>query len=826
MNVHNDSPPASVQRLNDQIADAATLIAPTWPLDQFIAVNPYWGWLDTPIVEAAARLGVMSGTRLTMPRSWFREQWAAGQFGRTHLEAALRASGQSATGVDDIIRSLDRDTPAVPRIALVTDLRAAEGEPSPGQTWSELVTHQISQHCAAFFDQHQAAWAVDTSTGLYGSWRTQLIANHTLPWRQGRAALERRLTDLPDTPEALIAAALDALGITEAGRPHYLSAVLMSINGWAAWCAYTRWQARLEGSDDNQIVHLLAIRLAWEWLLHGDAPAATLPINWAARWTSCAESAAALQVEQHTDWLLQHAVELSYQQTLIAGLRQAESSAQAETPALQAVFCIDVRSEVFRRALEASHPAVQTCGFAGFFGLPISYSPLGSTLGRPQLPGLLQPAQRVTDHAGAGQEGAELGQVLAGQRRSALQWRARWAEFCASPASAFSFVESMGLLYAGKLLAASWPSTATPARWENTGLPSKAAAGLRPRLQHEDDPAAAAALAKGILSALGLVRKFAPLILLTGHGSQSANNPHAAGLDCGACGGQTGEVNARVLADLLNNPAVREHLRTLDIDVPTGTHFLPALHNTTTDEVILYDTADVPEALQPRLKQLRNLLSTAGEQARKERAASLGLSRLIAQPAALKQAVLERANDWAQVRPEWGLAGNAVFIVAPRRRSQHLNLAGRSFLHDYDWRLDTGLSVLTLIMTAPMVVTHWINMQYHASTVDNSRYGSGNKVLHNVVGGHLGVFEGNGGDLRIGLPMQSLHDGLTLRHTPLRLSVFIEAPRTSIEAVMNEHETVRQLVENQWLHLFRIEPDGTCIEQHQHGAWTTLNLQG
>ena len=212
-------------------------------------------------------------------------------------------------------------------------------------------------------------------------------------------------------------------------------------------------------------------------------------------------------------------------------------------------------------------------------------------------------------------------------------------------------------------------------------------------------------------------------------------------------------------------------------------------------------------------------LGAAGQRARAERADSLGLAALRDQPAALHRAVQERANDWAQVRPEWGLVDNAAFIVAPRARSRHIDLGGRSFLHDYDWQLDPDLGVLTLIMTAPMVVTHWINMQYHASTVDNRRYGSGNKVLHNVVGGHLGVFEGNGGDLRIGLPMQSLHDGHSLRHTPLRLSVFIEAPQAAIDHVMAAQEIVRQLVGNGWLHLFRIDPLSSQVEQHRDGRW-------
>ncbi len=825
--------------LADQIAAATARVAPTWPLDQFIAVNPYWGWVGSPLPEAAAALGTLAGTRLTMPREWFRELWARGQLQRGHLQAAIEAhfepahhAGQTADeALEHLIALLAQsDAPGlhVPRLPLVTDLRNLGAPPRPGVTWSELVTHQISQHCAAYFDRHQASWAMDRSAGLFNSWRQQLAADHGLPWRQSRAELRACLQALPADPPALIAAALDSLRIADEGREAYLSAVLMSIGGWAAWCAYERWQARLAGAQANTaadaLVQLLAIRLTWEWLLHDDASMdamhATAHPNWAARWTESSAAAVALKQAQRADWLLQNAAELAYQTPLIAQLCQATPIAEIKAPAVQAVFCIDVRSEVFRRALEFVNPAVQTRGFAGFFGLPIAYSPVGSALTRPQLPGLLAAAQCVSEcQLDASQsEGAGLGQALATQRRNALQWRQRWAEFRAAPSSAFSFVESMGLLYGGKLLKDSWPSTATPARWEDSGLTQQAAKGLRPHLsQTASDPAAAAAMAKGILGAMGLVSGFAPLVLLAGHGSQTANNPHAAGLDCGACGGQTGEVNARVLADLLNAAPVREHLRSLGVDIPKRTHFLPALHITTTDQVQLFDTDVVPGALASELTQLRAWLQSAGDRARAERAASLGLGEV--QGAALKQAVLQRANDWAQVRPEWGLVNNAAFIVAPRARTRHINLAGRSFLHDYDHRLDPDLSVLTLILTAPMVVTHWINMQYHASTVDNDRYGSGNKLLHNVVGGHIGVFEGNGGDLRIGLPMQSLHDGHSLRHTPLRLSVFIEAPQAAIDSVIAQHETVRHLVQNGWLHLLRLDPDVQQVARWTRDGW-------
>jgi uncharacterized protein YbcC (UPF0753/DUF2309 family) len=835
MNAPLDATIKQARELTEAIAQACERIAPTWPLDQFIAVNPYWGWVREPIEHAAAELGALAGTRLTMPREWFQRQWQRGLLRAEHLQAvAARHDGAGAQALAVRLQALLEGTAgaATNAAAAVPQLLPAlrdDAEPDAPLRWADLVTHQISQHCAAFFDDGQARWHLDRSAGLYGTWLAQVRADRGLPWRSGHRAMAARAAALPTDAMSLLAQAPDALGVPPQARVRHFTALLLSVNGWAAWCAYERWQARLSGRDDDRIVELLAIRAAWEMLLQADAGPGLLPAGWAQRWSLGQAHVEQLVAAQRDDWLLQQAMELAYQQPVAAGLSAAvptTAAAPAAPAEVQAVFCIDVRSEVFRRALEASDAGVHTRGFAGFFGLPIAYQPAGSALTRPQLPGLLAPAATASEAASpTDAEGTALGTVLATRRRAALAWRQRWADLRGSAASGFSFVEACGLAYAPKLLADSLPSTAPAPRWEDTGLPA-AAQGQRPRLpQATQDADAAAAMAQGILGAMGLggagtaFTPFAPLVLLAGHGSQSANNPHAAGLDCGACGGQTGEVNARALADLLNTPAVRTALAARGTEIPPGTHFLPGLHNTTTDEVLLYDTDAVPPALHATLARLRSALASAGQRARAERAASLGLATLTGDAPALERSIRERANDWAQVRPEWGLADNAAFIVAPRARSAALNLGGRSFLHDYDHRADPTRGVLELIMTAPMVVTNWINLQYLASTVDNRRYGSGNKVLHNVVGGHLGVFEGNGGDLRIGLPLQSLHDGRTLRHTPLRLSVFIEAPRDAIDGIIARHAVVRDLVANGWLHLLRIDPDQPLVEQHRDGGW-------
>lgn len=800
--------------LDAAVAQACARIAPAWPLDRFIAVNPFWGMIDRSLPAVAGALLGTSGSRLLMPRGWYRQAHAEGRLRDEHLEAAIRERGSSTT-LTQLHAVLASDAPTAPRRRRALDLVDAGRDLVHQVSWQDFVTHSVSQFCAAFFDEGQASLAPDRTGGLFMSWRRQALHDQAPSVLMGLRSYREAVKELPATTGDMLARGLSGLDVPAGELVTYLWGLLLDQNGWAAWCAYRRWTARLAGADDHAIVDLLAIRLAWEWLVYrsgGDAVAR----RWQLEVGSWSAVDAAAHASQSDDWLVQRATELAWHETVVRQLPAGLSARRPEAPRVQAIFCIDVRSEIFRRALEADGSgtgAVQTLGFAGFFGLPIAYQPLGAIEARPQLPGLLAPHLLVQD---TGLDPAE-----AGRRASRLDRARTWRSFKAGAVSTFTFVEAMGLTSAVKLLADSLGKT-RGVRSEDAGLSRDAAGRRKPRLVSSVGGAAIGLgargdLAAGILRAMSLTKNFARLVLLLGHGSETRNNPHAAGLDCGACCGQTGEVNARAAAALLNEYDLRKELTARGIHVPEETRFVAGLHNTTTDDVVLFDLDELPASHAGDLAGLRTRLADAGERARFERSGGLGLGAL--EPSRLHDAVRRRARDWAEVRPEWGLANNASFIVAPREHCRHLNLDGRSFLHEYRFEEDDDFATLELIMTAPMVVTHWINLQYYASTVDNARYGSGNKVLHNVVGGHLGVFEGNGGDLRTGLAMQSVHDGQRWVHTPLRLSVFIEAPRHAIVAVLEKHDHLRALVANGWIDLFQIDSEECAVHAYREARW-------
>jgi uncharacterized protein YbcC (UPF0753/DUF2309 family) len=413
---------------------------------------------------------------------------------------------------------------------------------------------------------------------------------------------------------------------------------------------------------------------------------------------------------------------------------------------------------------------------------------------------------------------------LEAKRRARLDAAHAWKAFKSSSLSSFSFVDAVGLFFAGNLFRDAFRGERYRADHEHdrAGLKEVEDQTRKPRLTSRVDGAPLSVeerceIAATLLRTMGLTRDFARFVLLVGHGSETKNNAYAAALDCGACGGQPGDVNARAAAALLNDAEVRAGLVARGIEVPNTTLFVGALHNTTTDKVTLFDEGTGSATQRTGLADVRAVLDRASVITRRERAPRFDLGDL--SDAELHAAAVKRARNWAEVRPEWGLAGNAAFIVAPRERSRHIDLEGRVFLHDYRFDDDQDHAILEAIMTGPVVVGHWINFQYYASTVDNARYGCGNKVLHNIVGGHLGVLEGNGGDLRIGLSLQSLHDGERWVHAPLRLAVFIEASRPAIDRVLEKHPKVRELVDNEWLHLFQLDATERTIFARRKGGW-------
>jgi len=822
------------------VESACQRIVPLWPLNAFVAVSPYFGLRHQDFEQAGETLARAAGSPLVMPRRYYQEQISTGRIARVDLEQSLREH-DLALSTATFEKAIASDTsPTIGQIALVSNVL----EDLDGTPWTGFVIERISQFSAAYFDQGQAIWPMPwRKESLYEAWR-HFAEIDLAPGMMGLREIRSAIAALPDLPMDTIALALQRLSIPTDRTDDFLHATLLNIGGWAAWTRYLRWEQELVGRQEDSIVDLLAIRLAWELILFNTRQTPKLEDAWRhAVQTMGQAPARSTQAHMQMDFVLQTAFELGYQKKIIAELanpaRHAITKPDPVRPAVQAAFCIDVRSEVFRRALETVAPAVQTVGFAGFFGAFMEYVPLGASDARMHMPVLLTPGYRVHEHI-HGASDQEVGKAI-NRRHQRLHSANTWKAFKSSPSSCFSFVESAGLLYGPKLLGDSFGWSRTVPHPETKGIASELRNRLAPTLEavshgHEitqtrqkstQNPTVGipmenrGASAEMILKAMSMTSNFARLILLVGHGSSTVNNPHATGLDCGACAGQTGEVSARVIAALLNDPKVRKELAQKGISIPSDTRFVPALHDTTLDKITLFDIEGLESTHAPDLKQLSKWLAQAGQLARMERSHLLGISN--PSPEIVDSLIHERSRDWSQVFPEWGLAGNAAFIAAPRSRTTGIDLSGRAFLHDYEWRKDEGFGVLELIMTAPMVVANWINMQYYGSVVDNQRFGSGNKVLHNIVGGAIGVFEGNGGDLRVGLPLQSLHDGKRWVHEPLRLNVFLEAPKAEIDRIIAKHELVRELVENRWLFLFQIDDEhGGIYQRNTDGQWQRM----
>ncbi len=790
------------------LKEGSRKIAPLWSLENFVAVNPYMGMAEMKFEDAMQFLKNSSDARATLPVEFYLQALNSGKMTIDDITLALQENqhgiwNDSEVFIKDLYNATEESQDQ--KVKTLTDVASEIN----GKVWRRFMVDRISFWASAYFDQNQAIWKTsEQNESLFRAWKREAEIDYSTE-AMGLTGFRKLVKSLPNDHLEASAIALEKLQIPEEIQEHYLNALLMKVNGWAGFSARIDWDARLAGKESHAVEQFLAILLVWELCFSELLDYPELENAWRSARTEAHAiiSSGKPDVMLEQQLILQKAFDIAAQRSIIQKINaQPSKKSNKKTTLAQAVFCIDVRSETFRRNLETVNEGVETLGFAGFFGFPIKYMPLGHDEGTDQCPALISTSHTVKESLANPEEEEE-----AIRRRTLIQKFTKiWKAFKSGAVSCFGFVSPLGLYFLPKLFMDLFGITRPVANPEEYGL-SRHEVNTR-GISLEAGPAGEingipqedrVNMALSSLKAMSMTESFAPIVLIAGHGASTVNNPHATGLDCGACGGHSGEANAKVAAAILNDRKVREHLRTSGIDIPDTTLFIAGRHDTTTDEVTLFVSRnDLSDDKKEELQELEKSLKLAGELTRKERGARMSITGN-----SIDKQIIQRSRDWSQVRPEWGLAGCSSFIVAPRDRTSGLNFAGKAFMHSYNWKKDEGFKILEVIMTAPMVVTSWINLQYFASAVDNKRFGAGNKALHNVVGG-FGVLEGFAGDLRVGLPWQSVHDGNQYQHEPNRLNVIIEAPVDAMSKILEKHESIRQLCDNEWIYLFAINDKG------------------
>ncbi|OUB31484.1 hypothetical protein BK739_08395 [Bacillus thuringiensis serovar pirenaica] len=844
--------------INDLVASASRVIAPLWPIATFAAHHPWMGLEKQSFEQVADWLKEIRNVDIYPSASMIHSAKAKGEIEESFLQSCLsrwldsqsfhipRKKAEQFCQAALKLEKLPSSLLSSPELNKLADemsyintgsMKASVMQPisslienQKGDNLSDILNYHIIKWCKLYLDDSGSSWTMpNREKGLYRAW------HHLITFDPALSKNERKvLKDWPQDAEVALARALFELGISESNIQAYLEGHLLSLPGWAGMI---RWRSQQSIQEQGLLIEYLAVRISMELAIAKPylplknqkvekkvsiVPLIASWIYWGnistREWLRmpAAGQSELLTFAYRFDENIRKKLWLeAWEQTHTEQLREKIAFKQRATNdkkrvLAQLAFCIDVRSEPFRRHLEKLGP-FETFGIAGFFGLPIATSELGSNNNHPSLPVILKPKHQI-------KELTNENELKSYEQRKRIDSSVRYTfkTMKQNVLTSMALPELSGPLLGLQMVTRSFVPRGVGGFIRNLRKTMLQKPDTTFSLNHVHETKGEIPIGftkeekvnyvRQALKMVGLTEKFAPLVVMCGHSSQSTNNPYAAALECGACGGAAGGFNARVFATLCNLPEVREALFAEGIEIPEDTIFAAAEHKTTVDELEWIYVPELSENAQEAFDCIKSIMPNVSQHANRER-----LTQLPNLKTKIKNASKEAhrfAEDWSEIRPEWGLARNASFIIGQRELTQDCDLEGRAFLHNYDWKQDESGDILANIIAGPGTVAQWINLQYYASTVAPHYYGSGNKITQTVTAG-LGVMQGNASDLLPGLPWQSvMQSDSETYHSPLRLLIVIQAPIEYIERLLNNDFTFREKVQNGWVRLASVDPEG------------------
>ncbi|MDD4914544.1 MAG: DUF2309 domain-containing protein [Methylococcales bacterium] len=798
------------------------------PIKDFVHHNILHAFQHLRFHEALSVAGKLFGARSYLPMDDYQMLYRQGRIKDFALDWALNQTGCNAEQQQALraILFLQDKHSHYPPISL-----ANHGLRNAWLTHLEIdlnaMVHPIIfRLLSSFLDQGISRWILPKNGERFWDSVLRLAQNSLLPLYPFNEPAVAGL--LNDSPDEIISSCLQKIVGAETHYQQYLLEILLAHPGWSGMVRVIEQNPQsLLVKRLISIKELLAVELLCELAIVSKRKPGGFP--------AIAELPSLQGIPLLNEKLLQPNVPLKfrvwhdamewslYSELLVAMKNPSQDEGERQTgvgqsPIAQALFCIDDRECSIRRNLEEVNPGIETFGAAGFFGIDFFYKGLDDAYPVAQCPVVITPKHLVLESLDESQEEKKSGML----EFSKMHYTAH------SMFRGWLYTQTLGLGYAFRMAWDVFRPTAKLPGVRTLSEVSDAHTHLH-LLRENDEPNADGHLLGfslsemadrigGLLRNIGLTENFSPLVMVVAHGSSSVNNPHFAAYDCGACSGKPGAPNARAFAWMANHDGVRAILRERGIDIPAATRFVSAMHNTSRDEMSYFDEHELLEPPVRELQVFKQSMEIALERNARERCRWFELAPQSESGKDAHQHVKSRSSSIFEPRPEYDHSNNLYCVVGRRAITRSLFMDRRSFLHSYDAATDPGGEILAKIMSAIFPVCGGINLQYMFSRLDNSVYGSGTKLPHNVIG-LLGVANGVEGDLRTGLTQQMIEV-----HEPARLLIVIEQAPEIIDMTLSRLGELRDWAENEWVRMVACLPDSREMFLYSVKGWEKIEF--